>query len=87
MFRCAGEAAGREQQVLAAANLPPEAFARFGKLLPGTRRHTIVYLDDLAVAEAPEGVRLTFTLPAGSYATVLLREITKSDNLESSEEG
>ena len=31
-------------------------------------------------------VRLTFTLPAGSYATVLLREITKGEALDAAEE-
>jgi tRNA pseudouridine13 synthase len=85
LFRCTGEAASREQQVLEEANLPPQAFSSFGKLLPGTRRHTIIYLDDLAAAEELEGIRLTFTLPAGSYATVLLREITKSDTLDAEE--
>jgi tRNA pseudouridine13 synthase len=30
-------------------------------------------------AREPEGLWLTFTLPAGSYATVLLREVTKVD--------
>ncbi|MGH7174474.1 MAG: hypothetical protein ACRELG_29765 [Gemmataceae bacterium] len=29
-----------------------------------------------------QGARLRFTLPVGSYATVLLREIAKSDSLE-----
>jgi tRNA pseudouridine13 synthase len=86
MFRCGGDAAVREQLVLTDANLPQEAFGRFGKLLPGTRRHTIVYLEDLAVSCAADGVRLSFTLPAGSYATILLREITKSDNFDSAEE-
>jgi tRNA pseudouridine13 synthase len=85
MFRCAAEAAVREQQVLDDANLPPAAFATFGKLLPGTRRHTIVYLDDLMAAAEADGVRLMFTLPAGSYATVLLREITKNDQPDSEE--
>ena len=32
----------------------------------------LVYLDDLAAAWEPDGLRLSFTLPAGSYATVLL---------------
>ena len=45
----------------------------------GTRRHNLVYLDDLAAAWEPDGLRLTFTLPAGSYATVLLREVMKAD--------
>jgi tRNA(Glu) U13 pseudouridine synthase TruD len=30
----------------------------------------------------PEGIVLTFTLPAGSYATVLVRELTHSERLE-----
>jgi tRNA pseudouridine13 synthase len=86
MFRAIAEAARREEQVLQDAGLSPQAFGAFGKLLSGTRRHNLVYVDDLAAAEEPEGVRLTFTLPAGSYATVLLREITKSDNLEGGDE-
>jgi len=64
--------------VLRAHNLGPAAFAGFGKLLLGTRRHNLVYLDDLAAAWEPEGLRLSFTLPAGSYATVLLREVMKA---------
>jgi tRNA(Glu) U13 pseudouridine synthase TruD len=31
------------------------------------------------------GVRFSFTLPAGSYATVLLREVMKVDQLETGE--
>jgi tRNA pseudouridine13 synthase len=86
MFRAAGEAARREDQVLQEAGLTPEAFAAFGKLLAGTRRHTLVYVDDLAADFEPEGVRLSVTLPAGSYATVLLREITKADASDDGEE-
>jgi tRNA pseudouridine13 synthase len=87
VFRAAGEAARREEEVLGEAGLGPEAFRGFGKLMPGTRRHNLVYVDDLAAAEEPEGVRLTFTLPAGSYATVLLRELTKGDPADGGEEG
>ena len=43
----------------------------------GTRRHNLIYVDDLSAAREPDGLRLTFTLPAGSYATVLLREVMK----------
>ena len=82
MFRAAGEAAEREDRVLQDAGLTPQAFHGFGKLLSGTRRHNLVYVDDLTANVEAEGVRLCFTLPAGSYATVLLREITKSDTLE-----
>ena len=81
IFRAAAEAAGREDEVLHDAGLTPAAFTTFGKLLSGTRRHNLLYVDDLSAAIEPEGVRMTFALPAGSYATVLLREITKSDRL------
>jgi tRNA pseudouridine13 synthase len=82
MFPAAGVAAEREGQVLCDSGLKREAFHGFGKLLSGTRRHNIVYLDDLTAIVVTEGVRLSFTLPAGSYATVLLHEITKNDTLD-----
>src|SRR5262249_53330461 len=87
MFRAAGVAAAREDDSLAAVSLTPASFFGFGKLLQGTRRHTLVFLDDLAVNSEPEGVRLTFTLPAGSYATVLLRELMKEPGLDSNDDG
>ena len=47
--------------------------------MQGTARHNLVYVDDLA-ADVKDGiVQLNFSLPAGSYATVLLREILKSE--------
>jgi tRNA pseudouridine13 synthase len=78
-FAAAGEAAAREEATLADAGLTRAAFHGFGKLLPGTRRHNLVYLDGLGAAAEPDGVRLTFALPAGSYATVLLREVMKAE--------
>jgi tRNA pseudouridine13 synthase len=86
MFRAAGEAARREEETLRVAGLPADAFRAFGKLLPGTRRHNLVYVEDLAAAAEPGGLQLTFTLPAGSYATVLLHEITKVEQ-DTGEEG
>jgi tRNA pseudouridine13 synthase len=86
MFRAAGEATSREEKTLQDAGLTLPAFGAFGKLLSGTRRHNLVYVDDLTASVEAEGVRLTFTLPAGSYATVLLREVIKSDGLLASEE-
>ena len=80
-FAAAQEAAQRELAALSALNLTDSSFNGFGKLLQGTRRHNLVYLDDLAAAVEPEGVRLSFTLPAGSYATMLLREVMKVDAL------
>jgi tRNA pseudouridine13 synthase len=82
-FPARAEAAAREAALLTDAGLSVAHFGRFGKLLMGTRRHNVVYPGDLAAAVEPDGARLTFSLPAGSYATVLLREVTKtqlSDN-------
>jgi len=81
-FAAAGEAAAREEATLAEAGLTRAAFHGFGKLLQGTRRHNLVYLDELEATVIPDGVRLTFLLPAGSYATVLLRELMKTDFAE-----
>jgi tRNA pseudouridine13 synthase len=78
MFQAADLAREREEAVLADADLTPSSFAGFGKLLQGTRRKNLVYLDDLQVSEETEGVRVSVSLPAGSYATVLLREFMKN---------
>jgi tRNA pseudouridine13 synthase len=80
-----GVAAEREAALLAETGLTPASFHGFGKLLGGARRMNVVYVADLAAAVEAEGVRLSFTLPAGSYATVLLREVCKSDDLEGEE--
>jgi tRNA pseudouridine13 synthase len=77
MFPARADAANREQELLQQAGLALEAFQGFGKLVQGTRRHNIIYLDDLQFSVEPEGLRAAFFLPAGSYATVLLQEIMK----------
>ena len=82
MFPAAGEVAEREATVLADAGLSAASFQGFGKLLSGTRRHNLIYLNDLTDAREAEGVQLRFTLPAGSYATVLLREVMKIDRID-----
>jgi tRNA pseudouridine13 synthase len=74
-----GEAAEREGVVLRDMGLSPASFSGFGKLLQGTRRHNLVYIDDLLAETTAEGVRCRFTLPAGSYATILLRELMRTD--------
>jgi tRNA pseudouridine13 synthase len=84
-FASAQQAATREAETLAALGLSQASFGGFGKLLQGTRRHNLTYLDDLAAGWEPTGLRLTFTLPAGCYATVLLREIIKAELAEEGE--
>jgi tRNA pseudouridine13 synthase len=78
MFPTAGDAAERESAVLAAASLTIDNFSGFGKLVQGTRRHNLIYIDDLTGAWEPTGLCLSFSLPAGSYATNVLRELMKS---------
>jgi tRNA pseudouridine13 synthase len=80
-----GGAAEREASVLRDNGRSAGSFGGFGKLVMGTRRHNLVYLDDLASAWEPDGLQLSFTLPAGSYATVLLAEVMKTDIAEEGE--
>ena len=88
-FPAEGVAAEREAAVLRDHGMSPTSFGGFGKLVLGTRRHNLIYLDDLTATWEPEGLRLAFTLPAGSYATVLLAEVMKSrvEEAEEEEEG
>jgi tRNA pseudouridine13 synthase len=81
-FPAAGVAAEREAAVLADAGLTAGSFTGFGKLLQGTRRQNLVFPDNLEAKPDPAGIRLTFGLPAGSYATVLLREVMKVEMME-----
>ncbi|HKK71536.1 MAG TPA: tRNA pseudouridine(13) synthase TruD [Candidatus Krumholzibacteria bacterium] len=72
-----------EDAILAEVGLDYADLERHGKRLPGSRRSCTVPIDQLgleiseepAVAELREGIRLEFTLPAGSFATQLLREL------------
>jgi tRNA pseudouridine13 synthase len=54
--------------------LPMLAKAR----LEGTRRAGRIFVDDIAVEPVEAGLRLSFQLPKGSYATNVLREFMKS---------
>jgi tRNA pseudouridine13 synthase len=73
-----------EDAALAAAGATREDFARAGRDLPGARRPYLVPLtlgeppvQPEPVAPSPEevAVRLRFSLPAGSYATVLVQAL------------
>lgn len=85
LFASAAVALERENEILQKAALELRHFFGFGKLLAGTRRAAIVYPDDLQGEIIPEGVRLQFTLPSGSYATILLRELMKTSLLDGEE--
>lgn len=73
------EPGAREQQVLAAAGLTLDGFRRFRHLAEGTRRPMLVWPEDLNVRTVDAGLQFEFTLPAGAYATVVLREFMKCE--------
>jgi len=68
----------REARLLAAVDLGTADFARLGNLASGTRRTAALRLTDAAVEQlAPDAIRVTFSLPAGAYATAIMREVQK----------
>jgi tRNA(Glu) U13 pseudouridine synthase TruD len=72
-------AAAREDAILEAARLPREAWSRVRALAEGTRRDASIAIADREVTVGEEGtVDVAFTLPAGAYATTVMREVMKS---------
>jgi tRNA pseudouridine13 synthase len=69
-------AAEIETALLTRFDLIPEDFRRFRA--PGSRRVAILHLTDLEISDLDSGLHFTFTLPAGAYATTVLREFTRS---------
>ena len=70
------EALQREHDVLDAAGLEPSNFERFARLTAGTRRAIVLPVESIDVTLISPGVvELAFPLPAGSYASVLLRAL------------
>jgi tRNA pseudouridine13 synthase len=62
-----------EDEVLADFGLAPTLFAG----LRGTRRALRVRLEEVHVEPGTDGVWVTFTLPAGAFASVVVRELTQ----------
>jgi tRNA pseudouridine13 synthase len=66
-----------EDQALAELGIGAEELGQVGRSLPGTRRPVVVKvtLDEPAVTEETGHLRLRFSLPSGSYATVVLEAL------------
>lgn len=75
MPRPQGEAAALEAQVLADSGLDEEVFAKMGALAEGTRRALLVQPRHLTVAEVEDALVVSFELPAGAFATILIHEL------------
>ena len=73
-----GEAGVREARLLAAEGVTPADLERGGGEAEGTRRAARLPVK-VELEPVEGGYRATFDLPRGSYATVLLGELTKSD--------
>ncbi|OGQ78000.1 MAG: hypothetical protein A2289_21305 [Deltaproteobacteria bacterium RIFOXYA12_FULL_58_15] len=79
MRRGRGVAHEREQAALTAMGLSDKDFAGHGKLLRGTRRPYLVWFNEFVIEKVETDILVRFTLPKGSYATVLLGELMKSE--------
>jgi tRNA pseudouridine13 synthase len=73
-----GEALALEEEVRATFGLPEQAQRMWNDLVDGTRRDLWLWPEDLALeaVDAADKAVLRMTLPPGSFATVVLREIT-----------
>src|SRR5262249_19088312 len=78
MPRPAGEVDAAEHVVLEAEGLTLDSFRRLGGIAEGTRRPFVVRVTDAKWSMQGSMVELSFTLPAGSYATVLPEEVMNS---------
>lgn len=76
MWWAKGEAGDLEREVLVRADVTEEMLDR--ARLDGSRRRARLVLEDLQIASHPDGLLLTFSLPKGSYATTVLREVMKA---------
>lgn len=75
------EARAREDALLERHGLTLDAFARVGKLGTGTRRPLAVTLTEARVqTSGGGGIELCFGLPAGAYATAVVREVVKGSD-------
>ena len=74
-------AAALEDEILALVGLDAPKLAKLGRKVPGTRRQLLIWPSELSATSSAGGwqesggLQLQFCLPAGSYATVLLREL------------
>lgn len=79
MRRSARLAEDLEARALAEASLTPADIEALGRHVPGTRRDLLVFPNDASVTWHDDRLVVSFELPAGSYATVLIRELIRRD--------
>jgi tRNA pseudouridine13 synthase len=68
-----------EERAVAEVGLEPPVREVLARAAPGARRDLLVYPAELGLTDLGEGrAELSFVLPSGSYATVLVRELTRA---------
>ena len=72
------EAFELENRILDSVSINKKDFRRYH--VKGTRRNGRL-LPEISLKENPDGLMLTFSLPKGSYATTVLREFMKNDQI------
>jgi tRNA pseudouridine13 synthase len=77
MVKAGGAVAAAEEALLGDAGVTLEDFRRGRGETEGARRAYRIRLEDVAMEEEGRDVVLSFTLPRGSYATVVLDEVMK----------
>jgi tRNA pseudouridine13 synthase len=70
-----------ELDILQANNLNISQFKN--KFLMGTRRSAVLRVKDISIEELNNAIKFKFTLPAGHYATTILREFMKNELIDS----
>jgi len=76
MLLAGGEPGQAELELLADSGF--DAAALSAVRLPGSRRVARVFPRETSTEACPEGLRVRFRLPKGAYATIAMREITKT---------
>lgn len=73
------ESAAREQALLDSEGIDLPDFSHLGKLANGTRRALSVMLEGAEAMAGDDWLEVRFSLPSGSYATSIMREIIKGE--------
>jgi len=80
MRQATGVAGEREAAILAAAGLDRDAFAKVAQIAEGTRRDATIAVKETTLRTVEDGsLEIGFALPAGAYATTVMREVMKRD--------
>lgn len=84
MKQPAGTLAQIEEELICSEGITHDMFRALRA--EGSRRAAQIFPENIAISPHPEGLRLSFFLPKGSYATTVLREFMKTGELDISEE-